>query len=396
MVMQAIRQRSQGIVAYILVGLIALVFGLFGFGSITTFLVPTPSVLTINGVDIPEQEMRIRLERRRAGMLANGLAIDEERLSRLVLDELVRDALLDESVRNLRLHFGDEQVGQVILSNQAFQVDGTFNPEQYQFAIAQAGYSPITFRELVRSEQIHNQLINVISGSEFTLTGEAEWFAGLIDQTRDLAYLRLEVDRLMGEVTVGEDEVKSYYDEHPAAFTSEESVRLEYLELNLDDLQASIELSAEDLTDWYQQNQEIYGSPEERRVAHLLFEFGEDARSRAEAAYARLQAGEDFASLAKELSDDSGSASQGGELGFAAAGTYADEFETALDQLSVGEVTRPVETNFGFHLIKLLEIREARITPLDEVRDQVRKRCYQYPCSGNVRRKVDQPGRPGV
>lgn len=377
MLMQEIRSRSQGLIAYILVGLIALVFALFGLGSITTFLVPTPTLLTVNGDDITEQEMLLGLERQRRAWFAEGLTPDEDLLRRLVLDGLVRDTLLTQSADRLHLYFGDAQVDQGIRDTVDFQVAGRFDPEQYRFIVAQAGFSPAGYREQLRFQGRYNQLFGGIAETDFLLPDESARAGELLEQTRDLAWLRLQVDELLDETELGEEDIRRYHEEHPATFTTAETVEVEYLELSRDAAQATIELSEEELLDWYERNQETYGSPEERQAAHILFEFGGEAtpeavRGKAEAAYARLQAGEDFAALAREISEDPGSADLGGDLGHAARGVYAEAFEEVLFRLAPDEIGGPVETPFGFHLIKLLDLREAEVPPFEEVREQLR------------------------
>lgn len=383
MVMQAIRRRSQGIVAYILIGLIAVVFALFGLGSITTFLAPVPKVRTVNGDAITEQEMALQVERLRQQVLDQGLTIAEDGLRNIALEGLTRDLLVKQASEKLRLAFADSHLNEIIRATESFQIGGVFDADQYRWVLAQNGFSPATFRENLRTQQINTQLSGSFSQSDFMLPGESRHIFQLFDQTRDLAWLLLPVSQFVDETAITDAEIAGYYAEHPTSFMTDETVTVEYLELSLDDIQASVVLSEEEITAWYEKNQEDYGTPEGRRAAHLLFETGggttdEDARSRAEDAWSRLEAGEDFASLAEEVSDDPGSAAGGGDLGFAGPGAYDEAFEEALYRLEPGEITKPVETPFGFHIIKLLEVRAASVPPLDEVREQVRRDAGKY------------------
>ncbi|MEX1236684.1 MAG: peptidylprolyl isomerase, partial [Pseudomonadales bacterium] len=168
----------------------------------------------------------------------------------------------------------------------------------------------------------------------------------------------------MDEVAVTEDEVRTYYDNNPTEFMTQETVDLDYIELKRSDLMAQVTVDEEELRQFYEDTRSLYARPENRRVAHILIETNDEvsagqAEARINDIYERIKSGEDFSELARELSEDPGSAAQGGDLGFSPPGTFVPEFEEVAWELGLNQLSTPVQTEFGYHLIKLLGIEEA-------------------------------------
>ncbi len=377
MLIQRLRDGSNGILAKIIVGLIIIVFGLFGFGSITTFLAPVPKVATVNGSDISQQEMEIAVERRRRVLLAQDIPpeeINEDELRTDVLDALISRQVLRQAAADMELQVGDQLLDAEIRETDAFQVDGAFDPDQYRLRLGGAGYTPVRYREEVRADQLLTQMASGIGQSAFLLPGEAARAITLRSQTRDLAWLRIKVAELLPEVTASDAELADYYQQHLETFTTEESVELEYIELKQEDL--GVEVTDEDIERHYEDTQGLYSKEESRRVSHILAGISEEtdeqqAKANIDAILARLNDGEDFADLAREHSDDPGSAANGGDLGFNEPGIFVKPFEDMVYSLAEQQLSEPVLTQFGYHLIKVTAIEAAHTQPLAEVRDQV-------------------------
>ena len=379
MAIQRMRDQSDGIVAKIIVGLIIVVFALFGFGSITTFLAPVAKVATVNGADISQQEMEIAVERNRRIMLAQDVApgdIDEDALRGDVLRTLINRELLSQQTVALDLEFSDSALDAEIVTTEIFQTEGVFDPQQFQRVISSVGYTPTSYREEIRLDKEFGQINSAIRGSAFMTKESVQRAGSLAQQTRDIAYLRADVDQLFDKVVVDENEVQAYYDANTSEYFSEETVDIEYLELKLKDLLPDVEFEESELVAFYDDTRDIYTENERRKAAHILIEVSDEvsesaAKESVDAIYARIVDGEDFATLAKEFSTDQGSAEQGGELGFGEAGTYVEEFEAALNNLSISQVSKPVLTEFGYHIIKLLDLEEEKVPTLDEIRPRI-------------------------
>ena len=379
MLIQRLRDGTEGIIAKVIVGIIIVVFGLFGFGSITTFLSPTPTVATVNGEEITQQEMEVAVERRRRLLLAQDTSpgdIDEDSLRTDVLQSLVSREVLRQAAEDMELHYGDAALDKDIIATEAFQVDGRFDAEQFRMVVGGAGYSPMLYRDDARADQLFQQMLSGISDSQFITRAESERLISLGEQTRDLAFLRIDVASVIDEVTVTDADIETYYKENPLTFVTEETLVLEYIDLRLEDLAAEVEVTEDDLLSEYESTKARYATDEQRRVSHILVEINDDigeeeARGKIEELHKRILAGADFDGLARENSDDPGSAAKGGDLGFSAPGTFVPAFEAAAYSLGLNELSGPVLTEFGYHIIKVTAIEAASTPAFDEVRDEI-------------------------
>jgi peptidyl-prolyl cis-trans isomerase D len=386
MLIQRLRDGSDGILAKVIVGLIIIVFGLFGFGSITTFLAPVPKVATVNGQDVTQQAMEIAVERNRRLLQARGGNLDqinEDELRDNVLRGLISREILSQATDDFDLYYSDVLLDDEIITNDVFKVDGVFNADQFQNVIRSAGYTPLVYRDEMRTDSMFSQMLAGIRQSSFVTEAESKRYSSLLSQTRDLAYLQIRVDGLIDEVAVSEEEIADYYADRSVDFVTEETVNLQYVELKHEQLAAELEVDEEALEQYYRENQGDYSTEELRRVAHILIEASEDlsmeaTQEKANEVYGRIKQGEDFAALAGDESDDVGSSDNGGDLGFNPLGTFFPEFEAAAYDLALGQVSEPVETEIGYHIIKLLEINEAVQPSLADVRVEVEQRYRMY------------------
>ena len=382
MLIQRLRDGSNGVLAKIMVGLIIIIFGFFGFGSITTFLASAPKVATVNGQDVTQQAMEIAVERNRRLLQAREVPIDqinEDDLRDNVLSGLISREIFSQATDEFDLYYSDALLDIEIISTDAFKVDGVFKADQFQNLIASAGYSPQSYRDEMRRDSLFNQMIAGIRQSAFVTEAEGKRYSSLLSQNRDLAYLQIRVDKLIDEVSVSNEEIAEYYVDHPADFVTQETVNLQYVELKHEQLAEELEVDLEALKEYYLENQSDYSTDELRRVAHILIEASDDlsmkeAQLKANEVYGRIKQGEDFTALAVDESDDIGSRDNGGDLGFNPQGTFFPEFEEAAFGLSLEQVSEPVETEIGYHIIKLLELNQAVELTLDDVRVEVEQR----------------------
>ena len=379
MSIQNIRDKSDGAVAKVIVGLIIVVFALFGMGSITTFLTPVAKVATVDGVDVTQQEMEVAVQRGRRMMLAQDVApgdIDEDKLRQDVLQNLINRKLLGVASQAMGLEYGDSLLDEEILNTPAFQVDGVFDSGQFQLVLGGAGYTAVTYRDEMRRDKTFQQLSNGIRATAFLTQPQVQRTSSLAQQTRDVAFLRVAIESMLEEQVVSDDEISTYYASHADEFMTDETVDVNYVELKREDLMAAVDVTEEGLLTFFEETSDLYAEDERRRLAHILIEINDEV-SEAQAtglideAYQKVMAGGDFAALAKEYSTDPGSAEIGGDLGFNAPGTFVDAFEQVAYDLALNEMSAPVQTEFGFHLIKVIDIEAAKTPEFADVIDQV-------------------------
>tara|TARA_R110002072_G_scaffold3830_6_gene27356 strand:+ start:30711 stop:32579 length:1869 start_codon:yes stop_codon:yes gene_type:complete len=373
------RDNSDGVVAKVIVGLIVIVFALFGMGSITTFLAPTPKVATVNGEDITQQEMELQVERSRRVLLSRNpdpSVIDEDQLRADVLENLINRKLLTVAADDLGMAYGNSRLDAEIIATPVFQIDGQYNPDQFQLVLNSAGFTPTGYRDEMRKDKMLGQLGTAVQATAFMTEAEAKRATSLSQQTRDVAYLRVVVDDLLDEVQVDDAEVEIFYQSNPSLYMTEELVDIGYIEIKRADLLADVEVTEQALLEFFADTQAIYAEPERRRLAHILIEVSDEvpaetAKQEVDQVYQQIIDGADFAELAKAHSDDPGSAEIGGDLGFNDRGTFVEEFEEVGNNLALNQMSKPVLTEFGYHIIKLLDLEEAKEPVFAEVRDRV-------------------------
>lgn len=379
MSIQSMRDKSEGIVAKIIVGLIIIVFAAFGMGSITTFLAPVAKVATVNGDDVTQQEMENEVERTRRILLSQNQtpeSINEDELRKNVLQNLINRKLLVQASDDLGLRYGTEALDADIVGTSAFQIDGVFSPQQFQLVLGSAGYSPLTYRSEMQRDKVLVQMNSAIRTSAFLTDVEIDRASSLAQQTRDIAFLRVDVDALSETIDIPEDEIKTFYQDHTADYLTEEAVDILYIEIKRNDLLGEVDVTEDQLQAFFADTKATYAEAERRRVAHILIDVSderseEDAKVQVDDIYQQLISGGDFSLLAAEFSADTGSAEAGGDLGFNDQGTFVEDFELAANELALNQLSTPIKTEFGYHILKLLEVEEAAQPEYADVRNKV-------------------------
>lgn len=350
-----IRERAQGWLAWFIVGLISIPFALWGINS----YIGGPSevaVATINDESITQAEFQQAMQQYRERMRSMlGEEFDPElfdgiEIKRSVLNGLIEQKLLLSSSHSLGQTISDTALSEIIQSTPAFQRDGRFDNEHYGLVLARVGLSPARYEAQLRNDMLNQELINNIQQTSVVTTANLDSVVMLEKQTRDIAYGVISAQEQSAKVTVADDDVKSYFDEHQDNYLAPERVVVDYIELSIDQLKNDVVIDDETLKQFYADNQDQFTGPVQRRVSHILIEESDEALTTITAVKQRLDNGEDFAELAKELSQDSGSAQQGGDLEFIQRGQMDTAFEEAAFALeSIGDVSEPVETEFGYH-----------------------------------------------
>lgn len=372
--LQNIRDNSRGWIAKTIIGLIVMLMAFTGFEAIVTGTSNRNNAADVNGDTITLDELNQAVEMQRRQLLQqlgrdfDASLLDDRLLREASLKGLIERKLLLQAAGDARFAFSQASLDQVILQTPEFQVDGRFDAARFDQVIRQMGYTRLQFRQMLEEEMLIGQLRAGIGASSFVTGQQARAFANLERQTRDFASLTIKADP--AAIELSEADVQAYYAEHASEFMSPEQVVLEYVELHKESFFDQVEVSDEELQPLYES--EIANLAEQRQAAHILIE-GDDeaARSKIEEIKARVDAGEDFAALAKEFSQDPGSAADGGDLGYAGPGVYDPAFEEALYALQQDQVSEPVKSEFGWHLIKLLGVQAPEVPSFDSLKDKL-------------------------
>lgn len=377
--LQHIRDNSQGWIAKTIVGVIVVLMALTGFDAIMKSANHSKDAAEVNGDTISLDELNRSVDQQRRQLVQqlggrfDPAMLDDKRLREGALKALIERKLMLHAAKDAGFSFSQRSVDQLILQTPEFQQDGKFSAERFDQVVRQMGYSRLQFRELLEQEMLMGQLRAGVAGSGFVTDAEVRAFAALEQQTRDFASLTVKASPQ--QVQIGDEQLKAYYEQHAGEFMTPEQVVVEYIELKKEGFFDQVKVSEDDIKAQYEK--EIANLGEQRKASHILLEGGklsdEQAKAKLEELRQRLAKGEDFAKLAKEFSNDPGSAAQGGDLGFAGKGVYDPAFEKALFELKVGEVSAPVKSQFGWHLIRLDQVQAAKVPTLDSLRAQIER-----------------------
>lgn len=382
--LQAMRDRVMGWMGWVIMGLIIVTFALFGLGSYLQDEVVT-YVAKVNDAEISPREVQLAYEQQRdrmeqmLGDRFDPSVLDEQQLRKSALESVIRQQLLVQEAAREGLAVGDNLLAMSIQSIPALQVDGRFSEEKYQQALFQRGLTPAGFEYDTRRVLQAEQLTSGLTQSAFVTDAELDQAYRLQAQKRDFAYLVIPAANFEEDIQIEDEQVTAYFNSHTDDFMIPEQVRLAWVELSGDELSKTIEVGEDDLRAYYEEKQESLISKEQRKAAHILIAVDADAdketveakRKQADDLLQQIRNDADFAALAKEHSDDPGSASSGGDLGYFARGVMVPEFDEAAFSLNTGDVSEVVRTQFGFHIIKLDDVRGEEIPTLEDIRERL-------------------------
>lgn len=376
--MDRLREGVNGIAVKIILVLIILSFVFAGVGS---YLVGGGSneaakvgntTIERNAFEQAYQNERNRMQSQ-MGDYFSTLMGDEQYVQtfrKSVLDRMINDVLLEQYAQSLGLRVSDEQVSQLILTMPQFQTNGKFDQDIYAATLRRAGFSADSFAEYLRKDLLKNQVISAVQNSEFTLGNEVKQQSQLLTQTRDIQAITLNVGDFSKKAQVTDEELQAYYKAHSESYERPEQMKVAYVELSAEQLKASIKVTDEDAQAYYQDHLDKYSTKGQRKVRHILLK---DDEAKAEELLAKLKAGEDFATLAKENSEDVGSAKQGGDLGWIEKGVMDPAFEEAAFALNAkGDISDVVKSDFGYHIIQLEDEKASEPKPYSEVSAEIK------------------------
>ncbi|MEJ2275281.1 MAG: SurA N-terminal domain-containing protein [Woeseiaceae bacterium] len=372
--LQNIREKFTGWIAAAILGLIAITFVFVGGANFA--FIGNNYAAKVDGVEIGlgqfEQAYRDQLQQNpQFAQLPDNL---RENLRRNVLEQLIQQRVIDNYLSEAGYRISDTQLMGMIQQTPDFQVDGKFDIETYRRVLAENGYLPADFERAQRVTLVRNQLQRGIRGSAILAPSSYRRYLNLAGEQRIVALATLTEDTVADEITITDDMVTAYYDNNPTLYQVPESADVRYVEVTRSDVAQSVDVSEQELREYYEFNQDRYLQDEQRRASHILITFGDDAAAaeeQAQALLARIKAGEPFEDLARSNSEDTVTAPQGGDLGTLTRSQMPGDLGSAIFSMEEGAVEGPIETEFGFHIVRLDEIIEQGPLPFEQVRAEL-------------------------
>ena len=376
--LQDIRDNSQGVIAKVIIGFIVAIFALFGVDSIMNGFITSPPVAEINGEEVSEAQLQANTQNLLNSIGGSADSLDQGLLEQIALGQIVEEVLLRQSAQASNMSVSSNRVDRSIIENPNFQINGVFDPDLAIRTMASQGFSIPIYRDTLQQQMLLSQLANAYSSSAFVTDSELERIAGLAAQTRNFRYLSIPLGtRTLGTAISGA-QIQSYYTENPQNFTQPETVSVSYVLLDKNIISNEIELDEGVIEAQYETERSAFEGSAEKRASHILFEVGgdlneEQALEMAATAKQRIDAGEDFGAVALDVSTDTVSAEDGGDIGYTDGTAFPVALEEMLEILSVDEVSGPVISDFGVHIVMLTEDSENVFQSFEEVADRIER-----------------------
>lgn len=390
--LQTIRENLQGTMAKVIIAIIIVPFAIFGVESLIS-IGGGDVAAEVNGEEIHPNEVARAVNSQQRRLVASGVsdpnALDESRLRGPVLDLLIDQRLLLQHAAELRMSVPDEIVDRVIVSAPEFREEGRFSPERYRALLANQGFTPAYFKnEIVRKEMLIGQVQRGLLLSDFATSADVDLIAALAGQRRTYEWVLLP-PAAVDPASIGDEAIKAYYEANSERFVQPERARFDFVELRASDFATEVDEAA--IRAEYERELSDGAVATQREVAHILVEESGDAgRARAAELRAQIEQGREFAEVAAEHSDDPGSRAEGGYLGATTGDAFPEPFEAALAELAVGDVSQPVQTEAGWHLIKVLSEQQSNVASFEERRDEIAERLAVAQAQPELLKAVEQ------
>jgi peptidyl-prolyl cis-trans isomerase D len=379
--LQSIHDKLKGWLAGVVLGAIGLVFVFWGINW--TLSAPNYAA-KVNGSEVSANEVRQTYQQQLAQLerQANGSLSDAQRsdIKKRVLDEYVNSEALITRADKLGYRVSDQDLLDAMSQVPIFQVDGKFDKAHAVAVLRAQGRSIVEIEGMFRRDVKLRQLDSALTESSFATATEMKQIRALTRQQREFTWVTLSAAKYANQATPDEAALKTYYDAHKSDYMTPETVALRYVEISLAQLASKVSVDDAQLRAYYDEQKtktpERFTAPEQRRVSHILLPVAnpkDDAavKAKAEGIFKRAQAGEDFSKLAKEFSQDPGSAQQGGDLGWSERKVWVAPFAEAAFSMKVDEIKGPVKTQFGYHILKLAGIQPASVKTLEQSKSEL-------------------------
>jgi len=365
--LQAINDRIKGWLGIVIVVLIGLPFALWGIQSYFDDAGPRYAA-KVNNSEITANEFERSVSMQRQSLLRqNGgkLPMEERVLRERTLTQMINQRLLEEVTYESGYRISDAVLSERI--RQLFTVDGAFDRERFEATVASIGMNIPMYENSLRNDLRLQQMQSAIANSSFVTKDAVNKLAALTEQTRDISVLTFNVDHFSTAAKATAEEIKQYYETNLQRFMLPEKIKIDYVEITSETLAENVDVDEQQIKEMYDHYVKSVTGREERKASHILIQAGEDkaaAQIKIESLKKELEQGADFAKLAKKYSQDPGSAVEGGNLDWVALGEMVKPFEKTLFSMEKGSISEVVETQFGYHIIKLDDIRSEAIVPL--------------------------------
>ena len=372
-----IRDRSSGFFAYVIAALIIIPMAFWGIQEYAS-TEAQPVIVEVGEQKITQGVFQQALGRaqsiaqQRNPALANSNLLNNDLFKNQVLQELIQRALIEKVAGDQNYQIGNQQLAELIKRSDLFQVDGKFDESSYANFVQSRAYSKTQFEDETR---INSRLGQVTSGyqeSALVLPDEVRELLEIQAEQRTFDLITVKQSDYVADVVVSDADVEQYYNDNVDSYFDPDRMTVNYVELNIEQIAEGVTVDPDVIRGLYDDNIDSYISPETRNTRHILLSTNstneEEQLAKAQDLYAQLTAGADFATLAKENSQDPGSAPDGGSLGDVEAGVMVEEFEQAMFALSEGEISEPVLSQFGYHIIQVEKINGGKPQTFDEVK----------------------------
>ncbi|PHS76115.1 MAG: hypothetical protein COB19_02075 [Porticoccus sp.] len=378
--LQDFRDNLKGSAKIVLVAIIIVPFALFGVDAIFLSGSSVEEAASVNGETITELRLQQSVALQKQQILnryedLDPSMINDEQLRGPVMQQLIRQKAVELAAREQGMAIDDKMIYRLLLEVPDFQVEGKFDAQRYEFVLRQMGYTPNSYNKLLRADMLNSQFMQGVSNTGFSTERENQLLASITEQTRDFYYLTIPRAPVLDAISITDEEVESFYESNKDQFMADEQLVVEYLELRPDDLVQEVVVEESVVNDVIEARISAARAKQSRQVAQILLEKQDDGShlDKISDIQKQLEAGEDFAVLAEQHSEDYSTAEQGGDLGFVQRGDLPESLSVALDSLSVGEVSGPVETDLGVHLVKLLAEKKAELPGRDDIEPGIRR-----------------------
>jgi peptidyl-prolyl cis-trans isomerase D len=377
--LQNIRDNSKGTIAKIIVGFIIITFALFGIESIVALGSSDSAPATVNGTNIEEVEILRLVEmqknrfRQQFGESYDESLFNDSFLRQSALEQLIEQKVAVTQARLLGGYVSTQSIDRAILAAPEFQQDGQFSSDRFKMVLRRSALTPLSYRAVLEEQSLVTQVQLGTGLTDTALPFEVKRQQALKTEQRDYEYVIFNTVDLKKGIELSDKDIQAFYDKNKQRYKTEEKVSVDYVVLNKSDLKSDIKVDDEEIDQGYEDYLSQLGATEERKASHILVEVNDErnddaASSLAQQLFAKAMSGDDFSELAKEYSDDIGSKNVGGDLGFNTRGGFVLEFDDALFAMTEGDVSEPVKTEFGYHVIKLEKIRKPDVMSKEDKR----------------------------
>ena len=384
-----IKSKSKGWIAYFIVGLITIPFALFGINQY--FTGPSNLVVAVVNDDEILQDaffMEFNSNKRRLQQQL-GEQYDpqiDNIVKQSTIDNMVNQRLLSQLAEQLGYATSTDELQIAIQANEIFHKDGKFSMEKYEQLLRLNGYNVQSYESARLDELTQGQIKINLLGSSFIMPSELDKLQKLNDQERSFSYIQIDANDYLDKTTVSEKELEDYFNENRPLFIEPNKVKVNFIELSVDEIAKDISISEDELANLYEDEQERFSTDEERKAQHILVETEETANKVIEL----LNSGSSFSELAKTYSLDTGSKENAGDLGFFTKGVMVPEFESTVFGMTQGQLSSPVKSEFGYHIIKLNKVIESTLKSFDSVYDELVKLATRKAAENELYNIADQ------